>query len=546
MNRNRDTRIKYYIWILAVSFCICFPPVNCPAAQQKAKNVIVLIADGCSSEQYTFARWYKGKSLSLDPIRVGAVKTYIADSVVADSAPAASAFATGVRTSDKFISVGPHTETISTVPRPAENIPYRPLATVLEGAKLRGKATGIVSTSRVTHATPAAYAAHVSSRKQEGDIMMQIIHQNMDVVFGGGGRYLSPVVEVLKERGYQIVDSRDEMLKLKTGSVFGLFSDSHLAAEIDRERMAPTQPPLHEMTQKAIELLSRDPDGFFLMVEGSQIDWACHANDPAHLLGELLAYDKAVAVALDFARKNGRTLVLALSDHNTGGFSIGNYKTSATYSQMTPEALLDPFRKMKMSAMMLWKMIEADENAQSVAASVQKGWGMDITAEDAQKILSLAERYKAYKVPFYAIGEYLCPKYTNVGWSSHGHTGGDVPLFAFGPGSPKGTVDGPEIADICAGAMGFDLADINRRLFVEAKRAFPNAGIKVERMDTGIPTVVIDVEEKRFDLPVNRNLLQYGDTRILLEGVVIYAEHTNKAYIPVQAVNEIKTLIEKE
>ena len=176
---RKRSALAAMILVLSLAFC------SAALAENKAKNVIVLIADGCSGEQYTFARWFKGEALSLDPIRVGAIKTHVADSVVADSAPAASAFATGVRTSDKFISVGPHAETISGVPRPDAELQYKPSATVLEGARLMGKATGIVATSRVTHATPAAYIAHVHDRDMEDDIMEQAVHQNIDVVFGG-------------------------------------------------------------------------------------------------------------------------------------------------------------------------------------------------------------------------------------------------------------------------------------------------------------------------------------------------------------------------
>ncbi|HYR03620.1 MAG TPA: alkaline phosphatase, partial [Syntrophobacteria bacterium] len=249
------------------------------AARAPAKNVIVLIADGCSSEQYTLARWFKGAPLALDGIRVGAVKTYTTDSVIADSAPAASAFATGVRTSDDFISVGPREVTLSVVPRPDPELRYRPLATVLEGAKLLGKSTGIVATSRVSHATPAAYMAHVASRNREDDIMEQAVYQNVDVVLGGGKRHLlgktdggkradgENLLDVLKERRYQIVETRDEMVRCKAGRVFGMFAMSHMEAEIDRQDRAPQQPTLEEMTRKAIEILSKNPCGFFLMVE---------------------------------------------------------------------------------------------------------------------------------------------------------------------------------------------------------------------------------------------------------------------------------------
>ena len=546
----RKTWIRFLaasISTLAVFILTTGEPVQAAA---RAKNVIVLIVDGCSAEQYTFARWFKGAPLSFDPYRVGAIRTYIADSVIADSAPAASAFATGVRTSDKFISVGPHPETISGVPLPPEDLRYRPVATVLEGARLLKKSTGIVATSRVTHATPAAFMAHVPSRVQEDDIMEQAVHQGIDVVFGGGRRHLIPkelkgrrvdgdnLYETLKGWGYQIIENRRELQGVSSGRVFGLFAPSHMEPEIDRPRLHPDQPTLVEMTRKAIEILSQDPDGFFLMVEGSQVDWACHANDPAYLLSDLLAYDQAVAAALDFAKKDGRTLVLAMSDHNTGGFSIGNQASNGIYPQMKVEAFLDPFRKMQASSVRMWALIENDQTAARVKAVVKEGWALDITDEEAQRILSLAPFYK--DDAYYAIGEVLCPKYTYVGWTTHGHCGGDVPLFAFGPGKPGGVVDAPDIARVCAAAMGFDLEKLNRRLFVEAGKAFEGGKVTVDKSDPANPVVKIATGGKTAELPVNKNLLKMDEKMYALEGVVVYAPNTDKAYIPLQAVNMIR------
>jgi len=522
-----------------------------PAARAPAKNVIVLIADGCSSEEYTLARWFKGAPLALDGIRVGAVKTYIADSVIADSAPAASAFATGVRTNEEFISVGPREPTLSVVPKPGPELQYRPLATLLEGAKLLGKSTGIVATSRVSHATPAAYMAHVASRNREDDIMEQAVYQNVDVVFGGGKRHLlgkpdggkradgENLLDVLKERRYQIVETRDEMARCKAGRIFGMFAMSHMEAEIDRKELAPHQPTLEEMTRKAIEILSKNPCGFFLMVEASQVDWACHANDPAHLLSDLLMYDRAVDVALDFARRDRKTLILALSDHGTGGMTIGNYRTNATYSQMKLETLLEPLKRMRLSAPALWKQVADDKTAERVQRVVKDGWGIEISTEDARRILAVAERDK--DSPENGFGEVICPAYTAIGWTTHGHVGGDVPLHAFGPGRPAGLVDGPEIGKICAVSLGLNLDKLTSRLFVEASKAFDKGGrVFLDQTDAHNPLVKVEFKGKSAELPVNKNLVKVGNVVSELEGVVVYAPDTGRIYLPLQAVQLIK------
>ncbi|MEJ2223833.1 MAG: alkaline phosphatase [Syntrophobacterales bacterium] len=520
------------------------------ASPQTVKNVIVLIPDGCSAEQYTLARWFKGEPLALDQIRVGAIKTYIADSVVADSAPAASAFATGYRTSDKFISVGPKNPTLPGVPPPDPSLSYKPLATVLEGAKLLGKATGLVVTSRVTHATPAAYYAHVPARRMENDIMEQGVYQNLDVVLGGGKRHLlskeyggkrtddENLMDVLQERGYTFVATAEELQKAKSGKVYGIFAYSNMEGEIDRPEFAPQQPTLEDMTKKALDLLSRDPEGFFLLVEGSQVDWACHANDPAHLLSDLLMFDRAVQAALDFAQKDGNTLVMAFSDHNCGGMSIGNYATSGSYSQMKPEALLAPLKKMKLSTLGLSRKVGADKTPGKVKAVVQEFWGLEITEEEAKQILDLARQHG--KDPNYGFGEVICPKYTYIGWTTYGHTGGDVPLFAFGPGRPVGLLDGPDMGKICARALGLNLERLNNRLFQEAAGALPSGQVTIDKTDPENPVVKIVLQKKQAELPVNKNLLKLDGKTTQLEGVVVYAPNTGKAYIPLQAVNLIK------
>jgi alkaline phosphatase len=331
------------------------------------------------------------------------------------------------------------------------------------------------------------------------------------------------------------------MLGIQQGKVFGLFAASHMDPEIDRPRLHPEQPTLEEMTRKAIALLSKDPDGFFLMVEGSQVDWACHANDPAHLLSDLLAFDRAVGAALDFARKDGKTLVLAVSDHNTGGLSIGNYATSGTYAKMKPEALLAPLQKMQVSGAALWQKLGEERTPVRLKGVLKEGWGMDISDEDAGQILGLAAGYKKGKVEeYYALGELLSPRYTYVGWTTHGHTGGDVPLHAFGPGRPFGVIDGPDVARVCAGAMGVDMAKLNQRLFVDAGNAFGEGAVTIDKTDPQNPVVTIHHKGRKALLPVNQNWLILDGRARTLEGVVVYAPKKEKAYIPLQAVQLIQ------
>jgi alkaline phosphatase len=541
---------------LILSLSMFLPDVA--AEQGRAKKVILMIVDGCSSEQYTLARWVKGGPLSFDKIYAGAVKTYIADSVVADSAPAGSAYATGHRTSDKHISVGPAPQTLSTVAPPAADMRYRPLATLLEGAKLKGMAVGIVSTSRVTHATPAAFYAHVPNRNLEDDIMEQAVYQNLDLVFGGGRRHLLPkaaggnrtdgedLMAVLKEKGYRVIETRKELLNLTSGRVFGMFSQTHMEADMDRAVFAPEEPSLEEMTRKAIELLSGSPEGFFLMVEASQVDWACHANDPAHLISDLSMYDKAVQVALDFAEKDGKTLLVAVSDHNTGGMSIGNQATNERYSRMklgalgepvSADTLLGPLGRMNLTAYGIWKKMGTEVTPARLMELVRTHWGMEITEEDAGQIITTGKRYP--KIEHWGLGEVLSAKYTSIGWTTHGHTGGDVPLFAYGPGRPVGLVDAPDLGRRMAQAMGLDLGRLTERLFVEAAAAFPNGAVTVQKDGENL-VASVTLQKATAELPVNKNILMTGGRSVELESVVVYAPDTGKVFIPSQAADLLR------
>ena len=303
------------------------------------KNVILMIPDGCGIAHFTLARWYKGTPLACDALNVALVRTYCSNSYITDSAPAATAYATGYKSENNYISVLPAVYAMPGITLPAgkENMP---VATVLEGARLSGRATGVVATSMTSHATPAAFTSHWYARSNEAILMEQQVYQGVDVLLGGGRKQvMTPVdsgvrpdnenlLDTLKARGYSILTTREELAALPshTGKVWGQFNLDALSRDFDRSLpVYQHQPSLADMTQKAITLLSNSKagqsKGFFLMVEGSQVDWASHANEPVGVLSEYLAFDSAVAVAKNFTETNGKTLLLELSDHDNGGLS---------------------------------------------------------------------------------------------------------------------------------------------------------------------------------------------------------------------------------
>jgi alkaline phosphatase len=186
----------------------------------------------------------------------------------------------------------------------------------------------------------------------------------------------------------------------------------------------------------------------------------------------------------------------------------------------------------------LWRKVGAFKTPERVKEVVKEFWGLEITEEEAKQILALARQHG--QDANYGFGEVICPKYTYIGWTTHGHTGGDVPLFAFGPGRPVGLLDGPDMGKICARALGLNLGRLNARLFQEAAGALQGGQVSIDTSDPENPVVKISFQGKQAELPVNKNLLKLDGQTTELEGVVVYAPHTGKAYIPLQAVNLIK------
>lgn len=533
--------------MLAICSCASISALD----RHRVRNVIVMVPDGCSASIQTLSRWYKGDALNLDGLNTGSVKTHMANSVITGSAAAGSAFATGHKTSARFLSVGPRREDLLTGFIPTAE-PYAPVATVLEGAKSRGKSTGLVVTSRVSHATPAAFACHVHDRGLENDIMEQMVHQNIDVVFGGGARHLIPsadsyttsfggrwkgkrtdgenLMQVLADRGYRFVDNRDDLLALTHGPVWGLFSGSHLDPHIDRDDFHPTQPSLAEMTATAIKVLSRNPEGFFLMVEGSQIDWAAHANDPVYMLTEFLAFDEAVGKALEFARRDGQTLVLIFPDHNTGGLSIGHQQSPFTpnYTRTRIEDLIDPLKKATITIKGLIDTCPATPTADDIQHAFEKYWGMRLNEQQAGHILNLGADSDA-------VAEYISRQKTVLGWTTHGHSGEDVPLWSYGPGRPVGTLDNTDLAGIVAKALQVDLADQTRRLFVELSDILP--AYEVDDPQAMNPLVRAG---NGIVLAAGKDILIKNANVHRLDGLVVYAPLTGKVFVPEKAAAWVK------
>lgn len=308
-----------------------------------AKNVILLIGDGMGYAELTAARWersgrdlkaYPSTSLAMDGLEYsGHVTTSAADALVTDSAAAVTALMTGVKSNRGVI--GQDATAVKGVSDGAR------LTTIAELAKTGERATGVVTTSRITHATPAGVYAHVNDRDSELVIARQLLGSGVDVALGGGYRFFindtgkdpwgnegkrtdaRDLVSEARAQGYTVVTDASLLgaAPATPGTkVLGLFDTSTMKYEL--KRAGSQQPGLSEMTAKAIALLATDTDGFFLMVEGGQIDSAASARDYKNAIGETLAFDDAVKTALDFADQRSDTLVIVTADHETGGLIL--------------------------------------------------------------------------------------------------------------------------------------------------------------------------------------------------------------------------------
>jgi len=278
-------------------------------AVTKPKNIIFLVGDGMGITQITAAMFKSGKKMALERFKhLGFIKTYSADTLITDSAAGATAFSCGKKSYNGAIGVDPDT---------------LPIKTIAEYAHEAGLRTGVVATSSIQHATPASYFAHQKNRYMQEEISEDFLIGTIDVAIGGGKQFFEKrkdgrnLIDSLKAKGYAYGENLDAVSqKLNAGKVVVL------AAEDGMPKMLEGRGDfLVKATNFAVEHLSNDK-GFFLMVEGSQIDWGGHDNDADYIITEMLDFDQAIAAALEYADKDGNTLVVVTADHETGGFAV--------------------------------------------------------------------------------------------------------------------------------------------------------------------------------------------------------------------------------
>jgi len=311
---------KSIICIVLVSVITPFLFAGNPGEKKKKskqpKNIILLIGDGMGTAQVYAGYTAKKGIMNITGMPVsGFSVTWSANDYITDSGAGGTALSTGVKTNNGSIGV---------------DAKGQPVKTILEMAEQKGLSTGLISTSSITHATPASFIAHTANRSKYADIAFDFLKTDIDVFIGGGYNNFARradslnLIDSLKARGYFIARDLKDVDVPSTQRLAALLADEHMPRmSKGRGTMLP------DATEMALKMLKRNKAGFFIMIEGSQIDWGGHDNDASYIVDEMVDFDNAVGMALQFAAKNGETLVIVTADHETGGFGItgGNLTT---------------------------------------------------------------------------------------------------------------------------------------------------------------------------------------------------------------------------
>ncbi|GAA6055300.1 hypothetical protein JCM3770_004828 [Rhodotorula araucariae] len=466
-----------------------------PASETMARSYVqYLDSTNSSSSSFTrsllnstafadLASGYRGRPdgsgrLPLDDILVGTSRTRSSNSLITDSAAGATAFACALKTYNGGVGLTPA---------------LKPCGTILEAAKRQGYATGLVATSRLTHATPASFYAHVPDRDLEDAIARFLVGEAgtalrglpVDVALGGGACHFRPngtsgscradaedLLEQAREKGVRVLDGMAALRAYtdedaQEAPLLGLFADDHMSYEIDRERattLAEEQPSLLEMTTHALRYLSRRSSrkqGFLLMVEGSRIDMAAHNNDPVGHIYDMLAYQQTVQYVHTWVEEQNRmgtpTMLISVSDHETGGLTLGRQLGEAYPEYLWyPDVLANATHSTSHLGAFFASQYPAATREWVVSELFVKGLGItDAATSEVDAVwMARADAYGANRALANAIS-----RRAQVGWSTAGHSGVDVNLYAAGYNSTglTGNVENTDIGAHIAQNMGLNL-----------------------------------------------------------------------------------------
>ncbi len=434
------------------------------ASARHAKNAILFIGDGMGVGPVTlllnYVNLYKKESTVLEKVmrdgRVALCFTQPLENLVPECSSAGTAMATGEKTN---------------LLRVSQKADGTNLKTILEIARDEGRATGIVTTQRISHSTPAVFSSHVANRNMEDEIAKQQVQSGIDVFLGGGIEYWIPkgakvsdvakisdalggkapskrkddlnLIEQAKSKGYAFVFTKDELAKVNPSQkVLGMFAASHLPFAIDsRSGAKATNPTLSEMTRKAIEVLSANDKGFLLVVEQGALDQILHENDAAGTIAEMQELDRAVGVAVEFFQKNPDTLILVTADHDTGGLTLSAREDKSLENENDYGVPFD-FAKLELQRASSHKIFDEMGDSPSslkIRQAISDNTAYDLSDDEAIwiKVFPVDSFFPKYGgKPYGSLGK-IIGRRTGIVWVSQYHTFAMVPLIGIGPGSEQ-------------------------------------------------------------------------------------------------------------
>lgn len=529
------------------------------------KNVIFMISDGTSLSTISLARWYQNlqadslTKLHLDPYMSGTVLTFCSDAPIGDSAPTTSTYMNGMPSIQGMVGTYPYATSQDLIPVDS-TMGYRPLVSLMEATRvLQDRKVGVVVTCEFPHATPADATAHSYSRKRYDWIIPQMVHNHLDVVIGGGEGLISEEqVNYLRSQDYGVyLNDHASFTSNQKDRMWSLFS--HRDIPYDMDGVAGRDPKLSEMVSSAISLLDRNnPNGFFLLVEGSKVDWAAHANDPVAMATEFLAFDRAVQVALDFAKTDGNTIVVVTADHGNSGLSLGRGDLP-NYAGASKETLFGPLIKIQKSSVGLAEMIKAAEESQ-LAKIFEEVTTFTPTEEelvalkllrqlelapDAERV-AIKQQLKALHISgegaLYTAGlsDFIASIYRDrmyLAFTTHGHTAEDVFLASYAPTEEQrlmGVHNNMELHDYLRRSLGLapTMLELTHEYFAPHSEVF--SGLKVTISGDEPQNKVLTVKKGRKTLQIKSftNQLYLNKELHELPMPVVYVDKTNQFYLP--------------
>ncbi|WP_312991982.1 alkaline phosphatase [Chryseobacterium flavum] len=405
----------------------------------KAKNIIFMISDGMSTGTLSMADLYSKNILGKGSnwlnlyherkVSRALMDTASASSIVTDSAAASSAFGGGIRVKNGVLNIGANGE---------KHLP------VWQKFKKAGRKAGCVTSVTITHATPAGFCINSERRNAEPQIAEMYAELELDVLMGGGDEFFNPekrkdkkdLYSVYQKKGYQVLKERTDLANIKKGNkLLGIFNTGALPYSIDRVHLSEFKntPALAEMTKAAIDQMKEHPDGFVLQVEAGKVDWAAHANDISALIHDQLAFDETIKTVMDFAEKDGNTLVIITTDHGNanpgtiyGGSATNNFNSISEY-KYTNEYVLNTIHK--------------EFSAKDIKDWIYEAHKLTLNDEETKHMMSFYNGlekeeglYNYKKLPFKLYSE-IQKNRNSVGWISMDHSGDYVEVAAYGPGS---------------------------------------------------------------------------------------------------------------